>query len=144
MLRLIGRAGARGSARCIALTVVLSARGALMLPPATRRRQNLSCSGFGVACAGLRRRKPAVALAALALATQGCGEATSSAADRWRTLRDSTLARTEVAAARIGDGAYVVGGFAAPAGDTTGVVERYGLRTDRWTRVRPIPQPVNH
>jgi hypothetical protein len=88
---------------------------------------------------------PAVAaLATLALLAQGCGETVSAAAERWRTLRDSTLARTEVAAARIGDGAYVVGGFAAPSGATTDVVERYDLRRDRWTRVKPIPQAVNH
>jgi N-acetylneuraminic acid mutarotase len=79
----------------------------------------------------------------LALCTGGCGESASSAAERWRALRDSTLARTEVAAARIGDGAYVVGGFAAP-GVTSDVVERYDLRRDRWTRVAPIPQAVNH
>ena len=84
------------------------------------------------------------AAASLALALSGCGETASSAAQRWQQLRDSTLARTEVAAARVGDGAYVVGGFAAPDGATTGVVERYDLRRDRWTRVAPIPQPVNH
>ena len=67
-----------------------------------------------------------------------------AAAERWRTLARSTLARTEVAAARIGEGAYVVGGFAAPDGATSAVVERYDLRRDRWTRVRPIPQAVNH
>ena len=83
-------------------------------------------------------------LALVALAAAGCGEAASSAAERWRTLSDSTLARTEVAAARIGDHAYVVGGFAAPSGQTSAVVERYDLRRDGWTRVQPIPQAVNH
>ena len=86
----------------------------------------------------------AAVLVAFALLVQGCGETTSAAAERWRALRDSTLARTEVAAARIGDGAYVVGGFAAPSGATSDVVERYDLRRDRWTRVKPIPQAVNH
>ncbi len=86
----------------------------------------------------------APATAALALAAAGCGSTASSAAERWRTLRDSTVARTEVAAARIGDGAFVVGGFAAPSGATTDIVERYDLRRDRWTRVAPIPQAVNH
>ena len=78
----------------------------------------------------------------------GCGDggrtATSDAAERWRTLARATIARTEVAAARIGDAAYVVGGFAAPGGATSDVVERYDLRRDRWTRVAPIPQAVNH
>ncbi len=72
-------------------------------------------------------------------------EGTSSAAtERWRTLAPSTVARTEVAAARIGDGAYVVVGFAAPGGATTDIVERYDLRLNRWSRVAPIPQAVNH
>ena len=84
--------------------------------------------------------------AALALILGGDGERSSpaAAAEHWSTLARSTLARTEVAAARIGDGAYVVGGFAAPGGATSDVVERYDLRSDRWTRVRPIPQAVNH
>ena len=70
--------------------------------------------------------------------------ATSSAAERWRTLARSILARTEVAAARIGGRAYVVGGFAAPGGATSDVVEVYDLARDRWARVKPIPQAVNH
>ena len=85
-----------------------------------------------------------LAVAIIALTAAGCGESASSADERWRMLRDSTLARTEVAAARIGDAAYVVGGFAPPDGATTAVVERYDLRRDRWTRVAPIPQAVNH
>jgi N-acetylneuraminic acid mutarotase len=76
----------------------------------------------------------------------GAGEPRSApaAAERWRTLAASTIARTEVAAARIGDGAYVVGGFAAPSGATSDIVERYDLRRNRWTRVKPIPQAINH
>ena len=72
------------------------------------------------------------------------GGAAPAAAERWQTLARSTVARTEVAAARIGDGAYVVGGFAAPDGATSAVVERYDLRRNRWARVKPIPQAVNH
>ena len=68
----------------------------------------------------------------------------AAAAQRWDTLARSTIARTEVAAARIGDGAYVVGGFAPPDGATSDVVERYDLRLNRWARVKPIPQAVNH
>jgi N-acetylneuraminic acid mutarotase len=93
----------------------------------------------------VRRLPAALVLAALPLA--GCGDdagAGAAAAERWRTLRDATIARTEVAAARVGDGAYVVGGFAAPDGATTAAVERYDLRRDSWTRVAPLPQAVNH
>lgn len=86
-----------------------------------------------------------VFLALAAVFGLGGGEDGSpAAAERWRTLARSTVARTEVAAARIGDGAYVVGGFAAPDGATTDIVERYDLRRDRWARVAPIPQAVNH
>jgi len=67
-----------------------------------------------------------------------------SGPERWQALRPATVERTEVAAARVGDRAYVVGGFAAPDGATTNVVERYDLRRDRWKRLRPIPQAVNH
>ena len=87
------------------------------------------------------------ALAVTAALVFGCGggqTSTSAAAERWRALAHSTVARTEVAAARIGDSAYVVGGFAAPDGTTSDVVERYDLRLNRWARVRPIPQAVNH
>ena len=81
-----------------------------------------------------RWRLVAGALAAvwLASAAAGCGETASSAAERWRTLSDSTLARTEVAVARVGSSAYVVGGFAAPDGATTGSVERHVPARRRW------------
>lgn len=85
-----------------------------------------------------------LALGAVFGFSDGDGGTSSPAAERWRTLARSTVARTEVAAARIGDGAYVVGGFAAPGGATTDIVERYDLRLDRWARVAPIPQAVNH
>jgi N-acetylneuraminic acid mutarotase len=85
-------------------------------------------------------------LAFALLLARGDGEhgAAAAATERWRALARSTVARTEVAAARIGDHAYVVGGFVPPGGATTDVVERYDLRRDRWTRVQPIPQAVNH
>lgn len=67
----------------------------------------------------------------------------TSRRDRWTPLRNASLARTEVAAARIGSSAYVVGGF-LPPGRTTSAVERYDLRTDRWTRVRDMPLALNH
>jgi N-acetylneuraminic acid mutarotase len=69
--------------------------------------------------------------------------ALAAAALAWTTLTPAPLQRTEVAAARIGDGAYVIGGF-VPADRTTAAVERYDLRADRWERVRGLPFGLNH
>ena len=69
--------------------------------------------------------------------------ATVAAAFAWMPLPSATLARTEVAAARVGDSIYVAGGFVQP-GRTTSAVERYDIRRRRWTRVRPMPLPLNH
>jgi hypothetical protein len=66
-----------------------------------------------------------------------------TAALSWTALTPATLQRTEVAAARIGHQAYVVGGFVAPT-RTSAAVERYDLRRDRWTRVRGLPFGLNH
>jgi hypothetical protein len=66
-----------------------------------------------------------------------------AAALSWTTLTPATLPRTEVAAARIGHHAYVVGGF-VPPGRTSAAVERYDLRRDRWARVRGLPFGLNH
>lgn len=67
---------------------------------------------------------------------------------RWTRLRSSTLARCEVAAAQIGRFVYLVDGFLAPSSSdllpTTGVLERYDVRRDRWRRMAPLPVPVNH
>jgi hypothetical protein len=61
----------------------------------------------GVAAGGRRPRGACVAL----LPARGDGErgVAAAATERWRTLARSTVARTEVAAARIGDHAYVGG-----------------------------------
>ena len=59
-------------------------------------------------------------------------------------MQPATLERTEVAAARIGRYAYVVGGFEKRTGATTSAVERYDLRRDRWRRVRSMPLGLNH
>ncbi len=95
------------------------------------------------------RIRVALALGVLALA--GCGtdyaevpNAQTAAATKWRALRSSTIARTEVAAARIGTNVYVVGGFAAPDGRTSAAVERYDLTQNSWTQVAPLPVAVNH
>jgi hypothetical protein len=84
----------------------------------------------------------------LALALTGCGgEArTTASRQRWQPLRHATLARTEVAAARVGSSIYVIGGFRLTASGpaTTAAVERYDTRRERWTRARSMPVPLNH
>jgi N-acetylneuraminic acid mutarotase len=68
----------------------------------------------------------------------------SSVAGRWISLRHALLKRTEVAAARIGRYAYVVGGFEEPSRATTAAVERYDIVRNRWRRVRSMPIGLNH
>ncbi len=65
------------------------------------------------------------------------------AVGRWVALPEAPTPRGEVAAARIGDEVYVVGGFDA-AGHSSDVVQRVDLRTQRWSTVAPMPQPLNH
>ena len=69
--------------------------------------------------------------------------ASLAAALAWAPLPGATLERTEVAAARIGNSIYVVGGF-VPGGATTSAVERYDIRRKRWSRMRPMPLALNH
>ena len=59
-------------------------------------------------------------------------------------MRRDSAAGTEVAAARVGRFAYVMGGFEQSSGATVGVTERYDLRHDRWRRVAPMPMGLNH
>jgi N-acetylneuraminic acid mutarotase len=66
----------------------------------------------------------------------------AGAALSWGTLPSAPLERSEVAAARIGNSIYVVGGFEATR--TSPAVERYDIRRRRWTTVRPMPVAVNH
>jgi N-acetylneuraminic acid mutarotase len=86
------------------------------------------------------------AVLAVAAGDGGDGAEPGGAArtDRWTSLRSATLARTEVAAARIGRSVYVVGGFEERSGATTRAVERYDLRRDRWQRLRSMPVGLNH
>ena len=62
----------------------------------------------------------------------------------WGELTPARLSRTEVAAARLGDSIYVVGGFEATSGRSTAAVERLDLRTGRWSLSRPMPVALNH
>ncbi|HEU0023551.1 MAG TPA: kelch repeat-containing protein [Thermoleophilaceae bacterium] len=70
------------------------------------------------------------------------GDATRT--DRWRPLQPAGLERTEVAAARIGRFIYVIGGFERGSAAGSTAVERYDIRRDRWSRVRPMPLGLNH
>jgi Kelch motif protein len=64
--------------------------------------------------------------------------------DRWTPLTPAQLERTEVAAARIGRFVYVVGGFERSSGQTVAAVERYDIRSDRWSRLPDMPVALNH
>ena len=107
-----------------------------------------------------RRRTLVGLLAALALVGGGCsategkerallatgapGPSPALRSDRWTALRPAGLARTEVAAARLGRHIYVAGGFERGSGRTTAAVERYDIRANRWARVRSMPLALNH
>ena len=83
---------------------------------------------------------------ALAIAAQSDDQA-AEAQDRpgrWVKLPSAPLERTEVAAARVGEAIFALGGFVREGRSTTNAVERYDLRTRRWRRVRPLPVAVNH
>ncbi len=69
--------------------------------------------------------------------------ASVAAALAWAPLPAATLERTEVAAARIGNSIYVVGGF-VPGGASASAVERYDIRRRRWSRMRSMPLALNH
>ena len=84
----------------------------------------------------------AVCVAGVALAAEL--PADDSRRDRWTARTPSALARTEVAAARIGRSIYVAGGFEQASGRTTAAVERYDIGRDRWRAVRPMPLGLNH
>ena len=67
-----------------------------------------------------------------------------AASGEWRPLAPAGLERTEVAAARIGRSIYVVGGFEKRGAATTGALERYDIRRNRWRRLRSMPVGLNH
>src|SRR5687768_15595118 len=82
-----------------------------------------------------------------ALACAGCGGDAAPAAVQdgsWDRLAPATLARTEVAAARVGRFVYVMGGFEQRTGATTAATERYDIERDAWTRVADMPVGLNH
>jgi N-acetylneuraminic acid mutarotase len=88
------------------------------------------------------RRHGALLLACVAA---GCGDdVTSAAGGGWRAADSSPIERTEVAAARVGQHAYLVGGYVQKDRATTGITQRFDLREGTWRTVAPLPQPVNH
>jgi Kelch motif len=72
------------------------------------------------------------------------GGSGSAQPDRWTPLTPAGLARTEVAAARVGRFIYVTGGLESESGRSTAAVERYDIRRDRWRRVRSMPLRLDH
>ncbi len=74
----------------------------------------------------------------------GSPPAAGSRSDAWTQLAPSPLSRTEVAAARVGNFVYVVGGFEEKSGATTSSVARYDIERNSWSRVRDMPIAVNH
>jgi N-acetylneuraminic acid mutarotase len=85
----------------------------------------------------------ALSVALLAVGCGGGGGANQAAGPKWRTLAPANLARTEVAAVRVGRFVYVMGGFIR-AGFSTAATERYDIVRDRWTRVANMPMALNH
>ena len=91
------------------------------------------------------RRAGCGVVATLLVLPIACGDDSSpTRSDRWTPLRDTTLARTEVAAARVGKRVYVIGGYEQQSRTTTRAVERYSITRDRWKRVRSMPVGLNH
>ena len=78
----------------------------------------------------------------------GCGggaaERGAAAQCGWEQRADGALARTEVAAARVGTHVYVAGGFEERSGVATAAVERYDIARDRWSRVADMPFALHH
>ena len=85
-----------------------------------------------------------LAAGAIAVAVSGAGDGGQARVDRWVPLRSAGLARTEVAAARVGTSIYVVGGFVRAGNATSAAVERYDISGNRWARVRSMPLGLNH
>jgi N-acetylneuraminic acid mutarotase len=85
----------------------------------------------------------AVVAVATAPGTGSNSGAGVAATHGWLPLASSPLARTEVAAARIGKHIFVVGGF-DQSGRTLSDVARYNIARDAWTQVRSMPVGVDH
>jgi N-acetylneuraminic acid mutarotase len=84
-----------------------------------------------------------LARTALACLLVGGGATAAASTPKWRTAAPLPVARTEVAAARLGNELVVTGGFLAN-GDSTARVDAYAPRTNRWRRLPDLPAAVNH
>ena len=68
----------------------------------------------------------------------------------WKSMAPAPTARTEVAAAAVGDNIYVIGGFSEPSMRNikdfaiTPLVEEYNSATDRWTTKTGLPIGLHH
>jgi len=66
----------------------------------------------------------------------------AAAPSRWERRADMGVPRQEIGLAAVGETLYAVGGFAGAA--PSAAVEAYDTRTDRWTAVASLPQPLHH
>jgi hypothetical protein len=95
----------------------------------------------------MRRLLVLVSVLAVAACTGGpapplpAGPGTSG--PQWRRAADAPSARTEVAAAAVGDDIVVVGGFLG-SGFTVPTVEILDTKAGTWREGPDLPEPVNH
>jgi hypothetical protein len=57
----------------------------------------------------------------------------------WRTLAPMPTFRANTAAAALGDGVYVIGGY--PEEGSSDLVERYDVKTNTWSTAAKLPRP---
>jgi hypothetical protein len=60
----------------------------------------------------------------------------------WVRLAPAGQARQEVGVAELDGKIYLIGGILA--GDTANTVEAYDPKTDRWSFLAPLPEPLHH
>src|SRR5215218_2039065 len=77
-----------------------------------------------------------VALLAPVLVVAGAGG--------WRSAAPVPVARTEVVAARLGDGEIAVVGGYLPSGANSARADAYSPQTNRWRRLPSLPVTVDH
>ena len=82
------------------------------------------------------------ALAVIVLFSTSAAVASNGEAS-WQTATPVPLARTEVAAGRLGNEILVIGGYLAD-GQSSGRVDAYAPRTRKWRRLPDLPARVNH
>lgn len=64
-------------------------------------------------------------------------------AQSWSQGASMPTARSEIAAANIGNDIYVVGGFDG-SGEASDVVEFYDIKNNSWKSTAPLPQALHH